>query len=59
MQVILFILLASLSVALVFLIAFIWSVKSGQLDDVSTPSIRMLHDNETSSSTQTGKTKSI
>lgn len=46
MQIILFILLVSLIVALLFLVAFIWSVKSGQLDDVSTPSIRMLHDND-------------
>jgi len=37
---------ASLLVALGFLIAFIWSVKSGQFDDDYTPSIRMLFDNK-------------
>ena len=33
-------------VALFFLFAFIWSVKSGQYDDRYTPSIRMLFDDE-------------
>ena len=35
---------ASLVVALGFLAAFIWSVKSGQYDDDYTPSVRMLFD---------------
>ena len=35
----------SLPVAGLFLWAFIKSVKSGQLDDVETPAMRMLHDN--------------
>jgi len=34
--------LASLFVAVCFLIAFLWAVKSGQFDDRHTPSIRML-----------------
>ncbi len=38
--------LVSIIVALGFLIAFIWSVKSGQYDDDYTPSVRMLFDNE-------------
>lgn len=38
---------ASLVVAVGFLIAFIWSVRSGQYDDDYTPSIRMLFDSET------------
>ncbi len=33
-------------VALVFLAAYIWSVKTGQYDDNYTPSIRILFDNE-------------
>ncbi len=33
---------ASLFVAVCFLIAFIWSVKSGQYDDNYTPSVRIL-----------------
>ena len=35
---------ASLFVAIGFLIAFFWSVKSGQYDDDYTPSVRMLFD---------------
>ncbi|MBL8007094.1 MAG: cbb3-type cytochrome oxidase assembly protein CcoS [Ignavibacteria bacterium] len=35
---------ASLLVAVSFLIAFIWSVKSGQYDDKYTPSVRILFD---------------
>lgn len=34
----------SLIVALVFLGAFIWSVKSGQFDDSYGSSVRLLHD---------------
>jgi cbb3-type cytochrome oxidase maturation protein len=34
----------SLLLAIGFLAAFIWSVKSGQLDDDYTPSVRMLFD---------------
>jgi cbb3-type cytochrome oxidase maturation protein len=36
-------------VAIGFLAAFIWSVRSGQYDDDYTPSVRMLFDNETPS----------
>ncbi|MBK6331663.1 MAG: cbb3-type cytochrome oxidase assembly protein CcoS [Bacteroidetes bacterium] len=36
----------SLSIATAFLIAFIVSTKSGQFDDVHTPSIRMLFEDE-------------
>jgi cbb3-type cytochrome oxidase maturation protein len=36
----------SLTLALIFLGAFIWSVKSGQMDDDYTPSVRMLFDDE-------------
>ena len=44
---VLFILIsASLIIAIGFLIAFIWSVKSGQYDDDYTPSVRMLFDDE-------------
>lgn len=35
---------ASITVAIVFLCAFIWSVKSGQYDDRYTPSVRILFD---------------
>jgi cbb3-type cytochrome oxidase maturation protein len=36
----------SLLVAIVFLAAFIWSVKSGQYEDDYTPSVRILFDDE-------------
>ena len=38
---------ASLLIAIGFLIAFIWSVKTHQYDDDYTPSVRMLFDNTT------------
>lgn len=36
----------SLVLGLSFLAAFIWSVSNGQLDDVDTPSHRILNDEE-------------
>ena len=36
----------SLLVALIFLGAFIWAVRSGQFDDNETPSIRILFDDD-------------
>mgnify|MGYP001604275575 CR=1 FL=1 len=35
---------ASLLVAIIFVVAFIWSVRRGQYDDLHTPSLRMLFD---------------
>jgi cbb3-type cytochrome oxidase maturation protein len=35
---------ASITIAIGFLIAFIWSVKNGQYEDDYTPSVRMLFD---------------
>lgn len=49
---VLFILIAiSILVASAFLIAFLWSVRSGQYDDDYTPSIRMLFDDPPSKKT--------
>jgi cbb3-type cytochrome oxidase maturation protein len=42
MSVLLILILASLGVALVFLGGFIWAVRSGQFEDTSTPSLRLL-----------------
>ena len=39
----------SLIVAIGFLIAFIWSVRSGQYEDDYTPSVRILFDDDTPS----------
>ncbi|GEP93943.1 cbb3-type cytochrome oxidase assembly protein CcoS [Chitinophaga cymbidii] len=44
MSVIFLLLGASLSVALFFLVAFIWSVKDGQYEDDYSPAHRMLFD---------------
>ncbi len=44
MSVVIILISASLMIAIGFLIAFIWSVKSGQYDDDYTPSVRMLFD---------------
>jgi cbb3-type cytochrome oxidase maturation protein len=46
MSVIILLLIASISVAGLFLGAFIWSVKTGQYDDEETPSVRMLFDDK-------------
>jgi cbb3-type cytochrome oxidase maturation protein len=44
MSVLLILIVVSLGVALVFLAGFIWAVKSGQYEDTSTPSLRVLAD---------------
>lgn len=39
----------SLLIALIFLGVFYWSIRSGQYDDLYTPSVRILFDEETKS----------
>ncbi|MCM8569295.1 cbb3-type cytochrome oxidase assembly protein CcoS [Gramella jeungdoensis] len=46
MSIIYMLLAISVVVALIFFVAFIVSVKEGQYDDVYTPSVRMLFDDE-------------
>lgn len=46
MSVIYVLLAISISVAIVFFVAFIFSVKNGQYDDSYTPSIRILFEDE-------------
>ena len=46
MSVLIILIILSVFVAGGFLIAFLWSVKSGQMDDDYTPSVRMLFDDE-------------
>ncbi|MEL6831639.1 MAG: cbb3-type cytochrome oxidase assembly protein CcoS [Bacteroidota bacterium] len=46
MNVIFFLILLSLLVAVGFLAAFFWAVRSGQYDDEYTPSVRMLFDDQ-------------
>ena len=44
MSVIIILLIVSIGIAALFLIGFIWSVKSGQYEDDVSPSIRILFD---------------
>ena len=46
MSVILILIITSIVVAIVFLAAFTWAVKSGQYDDTYSPSVRMLFDDK-------------
>lgn len=57
MGVIVLLIAFSLLVALIFLAAFFWAVKSGQFDDPQTPSMRMLFDDEVSNKSNTTLTK--
>lgn len=52
MSVIFILISASLLIALGFLIAFIWSVKTNQYEDDYTPSVRMLFENDVKQTTE-------
>ena len=49
--------IASLLVAVIFLIAFIWAVRNGQYDDEYSPSVRMLFDNKKSKEEKSEKSE--
>ena len=53
MTVIAILILISLTIALVFLAAFIWAVKSGQFEDTFTPSLRVLTEDDVNHSPTT------
>ncbi|MCX8019977.1 MAG: cbb3-type cytochrome oxidase assembly protein CcoS [Chitinophagaceae bacterium] len=61
MSVIIILLAISISIALIFLGAFLWSVRTGQLDDDISPASRILFDdkpkNLTGNSSKLPKTK--
>ena len=42
----------SLLVALIFLVAYLWAVKSGQFDDKYTPSVRILFEDKNKDKSQ-------
>jgi cbb3-type cytochrome oxidase maturation protein len=46
MGIIVILIIISLSIAVLFLAIFFWSIKSGQYDDTYTPSIRMLFEDK-------------
>ena len=50
MSVVFLLIIIGILVASVFLIAFIWAVKTGQFDDPYTPSVRILFDDTISTS---------
>lgn len=53
MSVVFILILASLTIAIGFLVAFIWSVKTNQYEDDYTPSVRILFENEVRHDNQT------
>lgn len=46
MGIIIYLIIAALTVAGGFLISFFWATKDGQFDDTYTPSVRILFDDE-------------
>lgn len=46
MNILYFLIGCSIFVALIFLIAFFWAVKTGQNDDMQTPAMRILFDED-------------
>ena len=46
MSALIILLLVSVGIAAIFLVAFIWSIKDGQMDDDYSPARRILFDND-------------
>ena len=46
MSIIILLISISLTIAIIFLLIFYWSMKSGQYDDTYTPSIRILFEDK-------------
>lgn len=46
MEMIYFLIGCSILLAMIFLVAFFWAIKSGQNDDTFTPAVRILFDDE-------------
>lgn len=46
MTIIILLISISLTIAVIFLLIFYWSMKSGQYEDTYTPSVRMLFDDK-------------
>ncbi len=55
MSILFFMVPAALLLGLLFLVIFIWSARSGQYDDLVTPSIRILNDNTTLTKNSSGE----
>jgi cbb3-type cytochrome oxidase maturation protein len=52
MLIIILLICVSLTIAIGFLVAFIWSIKSGQYDDTYSPSVRMLFEDKKKSQSE-------
>jgi cbb3-type cytochrome oxidase maturation protein len=46
MGIIVLLIFISLAIAVIFVLIFYWSMKTGQFDDTYTPSVRMLFDDK-------------
>ena len=46
MSVIFIVLPLALLVVMIAVVAYMWSARNGQFDDLDTPAVRMLHDDE-------------
>ncbi|MFN3841193.1 MAG: cbb3-type cytochrome oxidase assembly protein CcoS [Cyclobacteriaceae bacterium] len=57
MNIIILLILISVSIAVVFLAIFYWSMKSGQYDDTYTPSVRMLFEDKQKAETTEAPTR--
>ena len=55
MSIIILLIAISLTIALIFLGVFVWSLKSGQYDDTYTPSVRMLFEDQPKADTKPKK----
>ncbi len=55
MLIIILLISISLTIAIAFLIAFIWGMRSGQFDDPYGPSVRMLFDDKPSGTKRTAQ----
>ncbi len=55
MTIIILLIAISLTIALLFLGAFLWSLRSGQYDDTYGPSVRMLFEDKTGTELPKGK----
>lgn len=53
MSVIIILLIASLTIAGLFLVAFLWSVQSGQFEDDYSPAARILFDDKPTTGSKT------
>jgi cbb3-type cytochrome oxidase maturation protein len=57
MAVVVLLIIFSLVVAIVFLVAFIWAVRTGQFDDTRSPSIRILFEDQPKKKEEKGSDK--